>query len=216
MRVYCNFVDNILNVDSSNFSLADVVVFGFNFIGKVNYKNELAGSQDNLLKLSKISKNSQKIIIGGAYTDNYGVIRKSALISEKGKILGICDMHLKRHDLAVSIGYGYKIYQTKSGKIGVLIDDDLLNYEAIKCMTMCDADVIVVISDNKDKFKLDYLLRSYSFLFGIPIILVTQQGVIVTDIKGEIIHKSEQNEIDVFVSVKKNFTILTTKQRGLN
>ena len=216
MRFYCNFVDSILNVDSSKFSFADVVVFGFNFIGKVNYKNELAGSQDNLLKLSKISKNSQKIVIGGAYTDNYGVVRKSALISEKGKILGICDMHLKRHDLAVSIGYGYKIYQTKSGKIGVLIDDDVLNYDACRCMTMCDADIIIVISDKQEKFNLDYLIRSYSFLFGIPIILVTPKGIIATDINGEIIKKSEQNEVDVIVPSKKNYTILTTKQRGLN
>ncbi len=216
IRLYCNIIDGVLSVDSNDYSNADLVIFGFNFIGKINYKNELSGNEDKLLKITKLSKNCKKTIIGGAYTDNYGVVRKSALCADNGKILGITDMHVKSQDLLLSVGFGYKIYPTKSGKIGVLIDEDLYDFDAVKCMTMCDADVIVVVTDKQDKQKLDFLVRAYSFLFGIAIILVTPNGIIITDQKGELLTDENKKNVDLTLSMNKTYTVVMTKRRGLN
>ncbi len=216
MRVYCNNLDGILNADKNKYSYADIIVFGFNSIGKITYKNELSWQEDNLIKLSKLAKNLKKTVILGAYTDNYGVIRKSVLVNDNGKILGIADMHVKRQDTAISIGYGYTIYQSQNGKIGVLIDDDLFSVEAVKSMSTCDVDLIVVISDKIDKSQYNYLVRSYSLLFGVPILFLTPNAITVTDCKGEILLNCTETEADIIIPTKKVYTYITTKQRGLH
>ncbi len=215
MKVYCNVVDGVFNLQDNAYSNADLVVFGFNFIGKINYKSELAGNEDKLLKLSKLSKTCKKVIIGGAYTDNYGVIRKSALIAENGKILGITDMYFKRQETALSVGFGYKIYPTKIGKIGLLVDEDIYNYDAFKCMSMCDADLIVVVTDKQDKQKLDFLIKSYALLLGVNIILLSPNEIISFDHKGELL-LSQTKKTQLTLNTNKTYSLITIKRRGLN
>ncbi len=216
MRVYCSVVDDVLSQEDKNFSNADLIIFGFNSLKRINYKNELAGSEDSLLKISKLSKRVKKTIIVGAYTNNYSVIRKSALVADCGKILGIYDMHYKRQETCVSVGCGCKIYQTSIGKIGILIDDDIFNYDAVKSLAVCDTDLIVFLTDKKDKLELDFLFRAYSFLFGIPIIVLCPNGIILTDQNGQITTYESKNKVDLILNTRKNYSILTTKQRGLN
>ena len=215
MKVYCNILDGVLNLEDNAYLNADLAIFGFNFIGKINYKNELSGTEDKLFKITKLTKNCKKVLIGGAFTDNYGVIRKSSLIAENGKILGIADMHLKRQDLSMSIGFGYKIYPTKMGKIGLLVDQDIFDFDAIKCMAMCDADLIVIVTDKFDKQNLDFLIRSYSLLFGINIILLTPNSIIATNQKGELLTSENQTKVDLTLSTNKTYSLVTTKRRGL-
>ncbi len=214
MKFYCNIVDGVFTIDKQEFNNVDVVLLGFNSINKINYKNELQGLQENLLKISKISKETKKVLVCATYTDNYSIIKKSAIVAENGKILGIADMHLKKQEDSTSISFGYKIYQTKNGKIGVLIDDDLYDFDAVKCMSMCDVEVIIILSDKSEKSNLTYLLRAYSLLFGICIIMLTPKSVIYTNSQGEIENNSETSKI-INLNSKKHYTVTTTKQRGL-
>ena len=73
-------------------SANDLVVFGFNGLGLVSYKKELAGETEYFQDVAKLSSQLGTVVISGCDTDTFGVFRHSAVIADKGKILGVSDM----------------------------------------------------------------------------------------------------------------------------
>jgi hypothetical protein len=214
MKFYCNKSEGVFTADKNQFAYSDVVVFGFNGIKRISYKQELTGGEDLLVKFSKLSKITNKIIISATNTDNYGIVRKSLIIAEKGKILGISDMNIKLQGEDCSVGGGYRVYQTSVGRIGVLIGNDILDYEGVKSMTVCDADIIILVVDENEKEEYNFILRAYSYLFGVPILALTANSVLASDINGEIVCGSRDNITEIILPTKKCFRLITTKRRG--
>ncbi len=214
MKFYCNKSESVFSADKTLFENSDIVVFGFNGIKRISYKQELSGVEDLLVKFSKLSKSTNKIIISATNTDNYGIIRKSLIIAEKGKILGISDMNIKLQGEDCSVGAGYRVYQTSVGRIGVLIGDDILDFDGVKAMTICDADIIILVTTESEKEEYNFILRAYSYLFGVPILALTATSVLASDINGEIVCGSRDNITKLILPTKKCFRLITTKRRG--
>ena len=87
LKIYTDKSSKLQNADLNGVKNSQISVFGFDSIGKVSYKNELSGSENKLPSLASLSRQTKKIIIAGAITDNYGILKKSAIIAENGKLL---------------------------------------------------------------------------------------------------------------------------------
>ena len=70
MKVLCYNSLNVNGADVKKFDVYDVVVFGFEGLNKIRYKNELNGSESVLQNFASLSKSSKNILISGAITDN--------------------------------------------------------------------------------------------------------------------------------------------------
>lgn len=215
LKVYCNRNESVFSVNLNNLGGDKVAVFGFNGIDKINYKYELNGGENKLSNLAKLSKETGKVIISGTITDNYGILRRSAVIAERGKLLGITDMRLTINDSSFSGGGAQRVYQTQAGRIGVLVGDDILDFEGVRAMSLCDADFIVAIIHSEQKPEHNFLIRSYAYLFGLPILLINSTNVIASDYNGEICGGSLENFTHIPLPLKRSYRLVLTKQRGV-
>lgn len=66
----------------------DLLVFGFDGLGEVDYRRELAGETSKLEDLAILSREAGCTVVAGCVTDSRGVRRKSAAVAEKGKNSG--------------------------------------------------------------------------------------------------------------------------------
>lgn len=215
MKILCYNNENALNVSGENFLPYDVVVFGFDGLKKISYKNELNGAEKFLPMFATLSKRTKKTVISGTITDNYGIIRKSAVIADNGRLIGISDMNLNVNASGFSQGGGYRVYQTSKYRIGVLVGDDIIDFDGVKSMTFCDADIIIALVGGEDKPQYDFLVRAYSYLFGVPMLIVTSGGVIASDIGGEICGGSHEDKCEIQIPTKKSYRIVQSKRRGI-
>ena len=214
LKLYCNKKDKVSSVNINEYQTEKIAVFGFNGIDKISYKNELNCSENKLGEFARLSKESGKVLISGTITDNYGILRRSAVIADSGKLLGISDMRLAVNDNCYTGGGAQRVYQTKVGRIGLLVGDDILDIDGIKAMSLCDADFIIAIINGEEKPQYNFLIRSYSYLFGVSIVLINSSGVIASDLSGEICGKSLENHTKITLPVKKSYRLVVTKQRG--
>ena len=150
LKIFTEKSQKLALADINGVKNSQISVFGFNSLGKVSYKNELNGTDNKLPDLASFSKKTGKVIIAGAITDNYGILKQSLIIAEKGKLLGISDMTLAIDSTDYSSGGSFKVYQTEVGRIGLLVGDDIINLDGVKAMSLCDADFIIVI-ENEEK-----------------------------------------------------------------
>ena len=215
LKIYFNRSDSVESFINSPSREESILVFGFNGVDKVNYKKELSGEEGSLSTIAKLSRKDNKVVLSGAITDNFGIIRKSCLIAENGKLLGISDMNFCLDKAPYSSGSGHRIYQTKSHRIGVLVDDDIYDIDSVKSMALLSADVIICIMASEEKQQFNVLVRAYSYLFGLPVVICTSSGIIAGDMKGEICGSSYGFESSIIVPIKKNYRTCQFKKRGL-
>ena len=148
---------------------ADVLLFGFNGIGEVSYEKELKGESDFFADVALLSKAGQNVVVSGCLTDTRGIKRRSAVVAEKGKLLGVSDM-LNVVDGELNCGAALKIYETGVGKMGVVIAEDLFFFDVVKALAVCGCDFIVCPFGAVTDGLQTLLLRAYAFCYGVPII----------------------------------------------
>ena len=215
LKIYTNKSQKIDSVDFESVKNSQISVFGFNFLGKVSYKYELSGSENKLPALASLSRRARSIIIAGVVTDNYGILKKSAVIAENGKLLGISDMTMSINGSEFTGSGCFKVYQTAVGRIGLLIGDDIINIDGVKAMSLCDADLIVAIIPAEEKPQHNFLIRAYAYLFGVPMLLLTKSSMLASDIVGEICAKSIDEKSNVIIPTKKQYIEVKSKRRGV-
>lgn len=198
-----------LNDDTSN---VDVIFCGFN--GEIiDFRKELKGDSEKLLAIGRLSRDKKSVVIGGYVTENYGLTRLSAVVADKGRILGISDMSVSVHNTVYSLGSGFKVYNITGAKIGVLIGDDILFPESIRSLTDCDADVIFVINGSCKQGIFLSVLRSQAYLYGVPLISIGSK-ITAVDGDGNIIIDSQSLSEVIDVDTKKRFSEVYLKRRG--
>lgn len=215
LKLYFNRRDRLDDFSTLQGRDESIFVFGFNGLDKISYRRELSGEENNLSNVAKLSRNSDKIVLSGAITDNFGIIRKSCLIAENGKLLGISDMNFCLDKAPYSSGTGHRIYQTKTHRIGVLVEDDIFDIDSVKAMAMLSADIIIAITSSEEKAQYSVLVRAYSYLFGLPVVICSSNGIIAGDMKGEICGSSKNDEATVIIPIRKNYRVCQFKKRGL-
>lgn len=196
-------------------SNSKLTVFGFNGLGLVSYKKELSGETEYFRDVATFSKQTDGVVICGCDTDTYGVFRHSAVIADKGKILGVSDMVHQIDGSEFVAGGNFRVYDTSSGKIGLIVADDLYFPEVPRLLSLCDADLIVCVFLTVDNCMPQIMIRSGAFANGVPMALCAKNYSMVADIRGNVIGGGCADFLTVDVKNEKDFKLISCRRRGL-
>ncbi len=192
-----------------------VLVFGFNGLGLVSYKKELSGETEYFQDVANLSKQISGVVISGCDTDTYGVFRHSAVIADKGKILGVTDMVHILDESEFVPGGNLRVYDTSAGKIGLLIREDLFFPEASRVLALCDADVIFCLFKKLSGSIEQVMLRACAFSNGVAMALCSNGYACVCDVKGNVSLAGGADVVKADIKIEKDYRLISCRRRGL-
>lgn len=198
----------------SGLSGSDVTVFGFNGLGLVSYKKELNGETEYFQDVARLSRQTAGVVVSGCDTDTYGIFRHSAVIADKGKILGVSDMIHSLDDSEFIPGSGNRVYDTSKGKIGIIISDDLFFPEISESLSSQSADLIICLFKKTDGFMPFIGARALSYMNGVNFACIFGGTSAICDIKGNVI-SSNSPLFKTKADTEKEFRVVTLKKRGV-
>ena len=193
---------------------AQLLVYGFGGLGEVSYDKELKGESDCFERAARLSKQTKGVVVCGCITDTRGIKRKSALVAENGRLCGVSDM-TRVLDGGVSSGAGLRVYDTKLGKMGVAVAEDIFFPEVISALTACGSDFIVCPFGILHNTMPQVLLRAYAYLHGVPIFLCGIGYCMAVEAGGTVSLATPQSPITFLVENRKEFHVLEMRKRGV-
>ncbi len=191
----------------------DVLLFGFSGLGLVSYKRELAGNTEYFRDVAGLSGEIGGVVISGCDTDTYGVYRHSAVVADRGRILGVSDSVYSTDDSEFSAGGNLRVYDTSKGRIGVLVGDDLYFPSAAHVLALCDSELIVSVLKARDRMS-EVMLRATAFAEGVPIALIAAKYAEIADIKGEIAFAGSRSVACTRLTLQKDYHLVGCRRRG--
>lgn len=191
----------------------DLVLLSFGCMGEVSYEKELRGESDFFEKATRLSKQTQGVVVCGCITDTRGMKRKSALIAENGRLMGISDI-THALDGGISCGAGLRVYETKVGKVGIAVGEDITFPKVVEALSACGSDVIVCPYGKVIDSVPQVLLRAYAYLYGIPLVLCGMGYCLVVGADGEVQFVSAQNLATYCLEEQKEYHLVEERRRG--
>ena len=192
----------------------DVTLCSFDCMGTVSYEQELKGGSDFFEKATRLSKQTKGLVVCGCITDTRGMKRKSALVAENGRLIGVSDM-THAVDGEVSCGAGLRVYDTKFGRVGVAVAEDIVFPQVAEALTMCGSDFILCPYPQVVDGKAQLLLRAYAYLYGVPIALCGVGYSMLADVEGDLTFATPQNTAVFSVDRRKEYHLVEMRKRGL-
>ncbi len=194
-------------------SPAELTLFGFDGMGEVSYEKELKGESDCFERAARLSKREESVVISGCFTNAKWHLRKSAVVAEKGKLLGVSDM-LHSTDGKYASGAELRIYPTSLGKIGVLVAEDAYFPERTGALTLCGADFLVCPYEHIDERAL-VLFRARALESGAPLFFCGRGYAGIASPKGELAFATPQSPIVTDYTWRKEYRLIERRKRGL-
>lgn len=192
---------------------ADILIFGFEGMGEVSYEKELKGESGFFEEAALLSKAAKNVVVCGCITDTRGHKRKSVVVAENGRLLGVSDM-LNVVDGEVGSGAALKIYDTKAGKMGVAVADDLHFPDVVKSLAVCGCDFIVCPFGRVTDSLQSVLLRAYAYCYGVPIFFCGCGYAMIADVSGSIAFASPQSPVYTDFENVREYHLIETRRRG--
>lgn len=192
---------------------ADLILFGFNGIGEVSYEKELKGESDYFEDAAVLSRLGKTAVVCGCITDTRGHRRKSALVAESGRLVGVSDM-LYAVDGEVGCGAALRVYDTKIGKMGVAVAEDLNFPDVVRALALCGSDFIVCPFGRCVDEMQSVLLRAKAYTYGIPILFCSVGYSMIADASGKIVFASSQSAALADFQNVKTYHLIETRRRG--
>ena len=190
----------------------DISIFGFEGLGEVSYEKELKGETRFFENVAMVSKREQNVVVCGCVTDTRGYKRKSVAVAEKGKLLGVSDL-LHAIDGEVGSGASLKLYETKLGKIGVMVAEDLYFSDGLRALALCGCDFIVCPFGKVEEIH-SVLLRAYAYCYGIPIFFCGIGYSMIADPSGEITFATPISPVCTEYTGSREYHVIETRNRG--
>ena len=190
----------------------DLTIYGFGGLGEVSYDKELRGESDCFERAARLSKQTKGVVACGCITDTRGMKRKSVLVAENGRLCGVSDM-THTMDGALSSGAGLRVYDTKIGKMGVAVGEDILFPEVMSALVACGSDFIICPFGALRNTIPQVLLRAYAYLYGVPIFLCGVGYAIAVECDGGITMATPQSPICFSFENRKEFHLIETRKR---
>ena len=194
---------------------ADVICGGFQTIGEVSYERELRGETGLFEDVALLSKERRNIVVCGCFTDARGIRRKSVVVAERGRILGVSDMVNRIDADEYRCGAGIKIYDTSVGKIGIVVAEDLYFSQVLQTLSVCGAEVALCLCEELNDSLEQTLMRAGAFLYGIPVCVCSYGYAQAADISGKVRFASPQNPCFYDLQREQEYHLVETRQRGL-
>jgi len=193
---------------------AELILCGFRSLGEVSYERELRGETRYFAEIAEFSQQTESVVVCGCITDTKGFKRKSAVVAENGKLLGVSDM-LNVVDGEMNSGAALRVYDTKAGKIGVIVGEDLYFPEIAKSLTLCGSDVIVCPYGVVENGIESVLIRAQAFCYGVPICLCGIGYAAIGGVDGSLAFASPVNLSVAELEGVKEYHLIETRRRGL-
>ena len=191
---------------------SDVILFGFQALGEVSYERELNGETSYFEEVARLSKQTSSVVVCGCVTDAKGHKRKSAVVSENGRILGVSDM-LNVIDGEIGSGASLRVYDTKIGRLGVVVAEDLYFPDGISSLALCGADFVVCPYGRVEGIE-NVLCRASAFYYGIPIALCGVGYALVAEPSGELSFSSPCSPCYASARNPNEYHLVETRRRG--
>ena len=201
------------NVQTDKEQKADIYLFGLGGMGEVSYEKELKGETKEFEDAALLSKEHTAVVVCGCVTDTRGHKRKSAVISENGKLKGVSDM-LNVVDGGVCCGAALRIYDTRLGKMGVVVAEDMHFPDVVKSLSICGCDFIVCPFGKIADALEAVLLRACAYSYGVPIFLCAEKYCMIADVSGNLAFASPQSPVYVDFENVHEYHLVETRRRG--
>ena len=183
--IFCVVADSKVK-DVKSLPDCDVAVFGFQGLGEVDYEHELKGLTDKFEDAARLSKTAGCGVLCGCRTKSRGILRKSVSVADKGKLLGISDMNHVIDGEDYKSGSGMGVYSVGGIKIGLCIENDLLFPDAFKALALCGCNAVVVFMEEVRNILPALIIRTYSYLYGVPVIMCAGKTAFYSEVTGEL------------------------------
>lgn len=191
----------------------ELILFGFDGIGEVSYEKELKGESGYFENAALLSKASKGVVVCGCITDTRGHKRKSTVVAENGRLSGVSDM-MHAIDGEISAGASLRVYDTKAGKMGIAVGEDVYFAEVFRIFSLCGADFVVCPFGSVKNTMHTVLLRAYAYLYGLPILFCGVGQCCVVGADGALEFASPNSPICVDFQKKKEYHLVETRRRG--
>ncbi len=195
-----------------SYEKSDLIVFGFQGIGEVSYERELKGETSYFEEVARLSRQTSAVVVCGCITNAKGHKRKSAVVAENGRVLGVSDM-LNVIDGEVGSGANLRIYDTKIGRIGVIVGEDIYFPEVVSAFSMCGAEYILCPYNEIEGIE-TILCRSSAFYYGLPILLCGSGYSVVAEPSGELAFSSPCSPCVARIENPREYHLVETRRRG--
>ncbi len=192
---------------------ADILLFGFEGMGEVSYEKELKGESVFFEDAALLSKAQKSIVVCGCVTDTRGHKRKSAIVAENGRISGVSDM-LNAIDGEIACGAALRIYDTKLGRMGVAVAEDIYFPEIVRSLAVCGCDFIVCPAGRVTDSLQSVLLRAYAYCYGVPLFFCGAGYGMIADGSGSVAFASPLSPVYTDFENAREYHLIETRKRG--
>lgn len=193
---------------------ADLIIGGFKSLGEVSYERELREETNYFEQVADVSRQTGAVVVCGCVTDTKGFQRKSAVVAENGRLLGVSDM-LHVVDGELNSGAALKVYDTKAGRLGVLVAEDLCFPDTVKALSLCGSDLIVCPYGLVENGVESVLIRAHAFCYGVPVCLCGIGYSAIGGVDGALAFASPVSPTIAEVEGIKEYHLVETRRRGL-
>ncbi|MBQ9714049.1 MAG: hypothetical protein IJV83_01865 [Clostridia bacterium] len=211
------FVENLGGLEKGETSGAvknkteELTLAGFS-AQEICYEKELKGESRFFEQAARVSKLHKNLVVCGCVTNTHGHRRKSALVAENGRILGVSDA-THAIDGEVSSGANLRVYETKIGRVGVVVAEDLYFSEVLHSLAVCGSEWIVCICDGGVDCIHSALLRAGAFENGVPILFCAKGYCMVVGANGDLRLASPNLPICAEIKKEKEYHLVETRRR---
>lgn len=192
----------------------DVLFFGFNGLGEVDYRRELDGETSKLEDLAILSRESGCVVLSGCVTDSCGMRYQSAAVAQQGRILGVSD---RLHAFAgeeFACGAHLKVYETAAGKLGVCVGEDLFFPDVAAALARADADVVLCPFGEAEDFAPQLMMRACAFSAGLDVCMCAAGIAQVASPDGGVRMRAARRECDCAFEICREYRIASVRTRG--
>lgn len=192
---------------------ADIVCYPLSALGEVSYERELKGETSLFEAVAMRSKMLRCTVVGGCYTDARGIRRKSAVVAERGRLLGVSDLVNRIDGSAFGAGAGVKVYETAAGRLGVVVGEDLYFPKVVETLSLSGADAVLCLFEELPEGLELTLIRAHAFFYGLPVALCAFGYAAVADPEGRLFFASPAPVGRVTLPKEREYRLIETRRR---
>ena len=192
---------------------ADIVCYPLSALGEVSYECELKGETSLFEAVAMRSKALRCTVVGGCYTDARGIRRKSAVVAERGRLLGVSDLVNRIDGSAFGAGAGVKVYETAAGRLGVVVGEDLYFPKVMETLSLSGADAVLCLFEELSEGLELTLIRAHAFFYGLPVALCAFGYAAVADPEGRLFFASPAPVGRVTLPKEREYRLIETRRR---
>lgn len=199
------------NLEETLVERESLMVIAHGVLHNVNLISELEGNTVTLKRLALWSKRDNLIIIAGIDASINDDTYCSAVVIDRGSILGISDMtHILSGDYTQ--GNSLRLYDTSKGIIGLIIGDDIFYPECIRSLCISGATMLVYLANKKSTRKAMISSSAASMLNGVYCIAQTLDKLTIFDCYGKMIFRSSDDIVSTEIEPFVNDTFISSRR----